>query len=83
MGLKLPKAFNYPLSHQDKAGFTVNVQTQQRWGVGWGTNSRKVKRQLLELTATNRGESGESKCGEWKIRADGLRAEHLRLCQTD
>lgn len=26
MGLKLPKAFNYPLSHQDKAGFTVDFQ---------------------------------------------------------
>lgn len=26
MGLKLPKAFNYRLSHQDKAGFTVDLQ---------------------------------------------------------
>lgn len=34
MGLKLPKAFNYPLSHQDKAGFTVNVQTEHREGEG-------------------------------------------------
>lgn len=34
MGLKLPKAFNYPLAHQDKAGFTDNVQAEHREGGG-------------------------------------------------
>lgn len=42
MGLKLPKAFNYRLSHQDKAGFTVNIQTEHRegGGGGYGVNGR-------------------------------------------
>lgn len=58
MGLKLPKAFNYPLSHQDEAGFTVNVQTECRGGEG-GVNGR---RQWRELTATHRGESESNVC---------------------
>ena len=41
MGLKLPKAFNYPLSHQDKAGFTVDVQTELRER-GGGVNGRET-----------------------------------------
>lgn len=45
MGLKLPKAFNYPLSHQDKAGFT---------GKGGGGGEFTVENQTMERAKSNK-----------------------------
>lgn len=54
MGLKLPKAFNYRLSHQDKAGFTVDLQ-----GTGKGKGGgRTVAKQTM--VSTNRQAGGQS-----------------------
>lgn len=42
-GLKLLKAFNYRLSHQDKARFTADLHTEHREGEV-GVNGRKANR---------------------------------------